>query len=167
MNIYYFNGTLSRYFSTKNFSGNILSISQINGLQPLSKTSFVRSPPLRQIKPFTDKFSPGNTLVFFNKGLVQFQRSFSGATALDTTVSNFLFLMSSARECCTVRFFRPIVSAIDAATFNFLLMLSTKWNLAFGKNIANGKPGNPPPVPRSITSAPSPNSNIAAIAREC
>src|SRR5882762_9122013 len=119
----YLKPTYNSNFSLKKSSGNILSISQIIGLQPLSKISWVRSPPLRQISPLGTKAPSTWILCFLSNGLLQCHRSFNGATARETTVSNFLFLISSARVCCVVRLVKPIAAAISLTTFNFLLML--------------------------------------------
>src|SRR5678809_912587 len=88
-----YKGICNRNLSLKKGSLKIFSISQIWGLQLLSCISFVRSPPLRQISPL----GWGRR---FSKGLLHLQRFFNGATARETTRSNFLFFMSSARVCC-------------------------------------------------------------------
>ena len=57
--------------------------------------------------------------------------------------------------------------AISFTTFIFLPMESTNTKLVSGKRIANGMPGNPPPVPTSKTSVPGLKAITLAIPREC
>src|SRR6478735_1246478 len=96
----------------------------IFGLHALSEISCARSPPLRQIRP---AYGEGlDWSFFFNNGFDQCHKSFKGATARETTVLNFLFLISSALVCCVVIFFKPIASATAFTTLSFLPILSTR-----------------------------------------
>ena len=60
-----------------------------------------------------------------------------------------------------------IAVATSLQTFIFFPILSTKWNWQSGKRIANGIPGKPPPVPKSIISVPGLNWITSAIPSEC
>ena len=153
-------GTCRIYLSTKDSSGNKSWISYILGPVPLSEISAARSPPFKQISPLALGSLPDLKSRIFcglSKGLAQAQRSFSGATARETAISNFLPLISSARICCVQILVRERASATASTTFSFFAMLSTSWNWVSGKNIASGIPGNPPPVPISITCDPGEN----------
>ena len=90
----------------------------------------------------------------------------STIAARDTTKSNLRF-SSSTRAFTVSTFFSPIFSAMSAQTFIFFPMLSRSVNFTSGNIIANGMPGKPPPVPRSITQLPGVKEMNLAIASEC
>ena len=107
------------------------NISMMRGRVALPDISFARSPPFRHMSPGTNlefafPYPSGWDLEFFSKGLDHFHKSFKGATALETAKSNFRPLISSARVCSVVIFFKPIPWAIASTTFNFFETLSTR-----------------------------------------
>ena len=105
-------------------------------------------------------------LGFLINGMLHFNNSFSGATALETAKSNFLLVISSALECLVVMFFMPAASHTASTTFNFFAILSTRRNSTSGKKMANGTPGKPPPQPISMICCPFLKSAMAAILNE-
>ena len=85
----------------------------------------------------------------------------------DLSKSNFFDLIDSTLPQKTSTFLSSIADDISLTTFTFLAIESANKNFTSGKKIASGIPGNPPPVPRSITSMPETKGKVAAIDNEC
>ena len=123
--------------------------------------SSASSPPFRHISPFgTPLRCTLETFLRIN-GISSSRR----ITARDTTKSYFSW-HSPISPCWNETLASPIDSATACATFIFLPIRSTRWNLQSGNIMASGIPGKPPPVPMSRTEVPPTGLRNFAIARE-